>query len=274
MSDRDLAKAARCGEPSYVWRAGQARRLAMILDAAGDRMKGCVLENGCGVGMYVERLTPYGGKVIGLEFDFERAREAGKRSHLVVNGAGEGLPFPAESFDVILSHEVLEHVQDDAAAVREMVRVLRPGGRIVLFVPNRGYPFETHGVYWRGRYRFGNIPLVNWLPRRWRDKLAPHVRVYTRQDLTQLFVGLPVRFVRQTVIFGAYDNLIARFPRLGGFLRTALQWAETTPLKIWGLSHFWVIEKRLDHPLSQSWKGARDGDGLSDNSFIRRVRFI
>ncbi len=244
MSQNHLDKAARCGEPSYVWRAGQARRLAMILDAAGERVKGRVLENGCGVGMYVEHLTPYGGKVIGLEYDFERAREAGERSPLIVNGAGEGLPFPDESFDLILSHEVLEHVQDDAAAAREMARVLRPGGRIVLFVPNRGYPFETHGVFWRGRYHFGNIPLVNWLPRRWRDKLAPHVRVYTKGDLEKIFVDLPTCFIARTVIFGAYDNVIARYPRLGQALRNVLQWAEKTPLKTWGLSHFWVIEKR------------------------------
>ena len=111
----------------------------------------------------------------------------------MVCGAGEHLPFPCDYFDLILSHEVLEHVQDDRAAICEMVRVLRSGGRLALFCPNRGYPFETHGIYWRGRYHFGNIPLVNWLPRRWRDRLAPHVHVYTRRDLETLFAGLPVR---------------------------------------------------------------------------------
>ena len=54
MNERDLEKAALRGEPSYVWRAGQERRLQMILDAAGERSHGRVLENGCGVGMYVE----------------------------------------------------------------------------------------------------------------------------------------------------------------------------------------------------------------------------
>ena len=116
-------------------------------------------------------------------------------------------------------------------------------GRLVLFCPNRGYPVETHGVYWRGRYHFGNIPLVNYLPRRWRDRLAPHVNVYTAHDLERLFAGLPVRFIERRIIFGAYDNIIARRPRLVNFLRVILQTLEHTPLQILGLSHFWVIEK-------------------------------
>ncbi len=240
---RDLEKAALRGEPSYVWRAGQQRRLQMILEAAGDRLQGRVLENGCGVGMYVEQLSHMAGEVIGLEYDFERALEAREHSAEITNAAGEKLPFLPASFDLILSHEVLEHVQDDRQAVQEMVRVLRPGGRIAIFVPNRGYPFETHGIYWRGSYHFGNIPLVNYLPCRWRNRLAPHVRIYTGRDLGRLFAGLPVRYVERTVIFGAYDNIIARRPGLGRLLRSVLQWLERTPLRIFGLSHFWVIEK-------------------------------
>jgi len=123
------------------------------------------------------------------------------------------------------------------------VRVLRPGGRLVLFCPNRGYPFETHGIYWKGKYRFGNIPLVNYLPRKWRDRLAPHVNVYTRKDLRRLFKDLPVKIVKRTTIFGAYDNIIARHPKVGSLIRNILQWLEKTPLQRLGLSHFWVVEK-------------------------------
>jgi SAM-dependent methyltransferase len=253
MTERDMDKAALRGEPSYVWRAGQERRLRMIVDAAGERIKGKILENGCGVGMYVEHLAPYGGQVLGLEFDFERAAEAGTRSPNILNAAGESLPFPSGSFDLVLSHEVLEHVQDDMLAVREMVRVLQVpdpasgklGGRAVIFVPNRGYPFETHGIYWRGRYHFGNKPLVNYLPRTWRDKLASHVRVYSQRDIEKLFDGLPVEIIERGVIFGAYDNLIARFGVFGKVLRGIMQFLENTPLRWFGLSHFWVVEKVL-----------------------------
>lgn len=243
MTDRNLDKAALRGEPSYIWRAGQQRRLEMILEAAGERVKGKVLENGCGVGMYIEHLLPYGGTVIGLEYDFERAAEARKNSLHILNAAGESIPLPTSTFDLILSHEVIEHVQDDRAAIREMIRVLRPGGRAVIFCPNRGYPFETHGIYWRGKYHFGNKLFVNYLPRLWRNKLAPHVRVYTAHDLEKLFDGLPVRFIERTVIFGAYDNIIARFGAFGKVLRAILQFLEETPLKAFGLSHFWVVEK-------------------------------
>ena len=64
MVERDMQKAALRGEPSYIWRAGQERRLEMIINAAGERIKGRVLENGCGVGMYVEHLALSGGQII------------------------------------------------------------------------------------------------------------------------------------------------------------------------------------------------------------------
>lgn len=236
-------KAARCGEPSYVWRAGQERRLQMILTAAEDRVYGAILENGCGVGMYVEHLSVMGGMVVGLEFDLSRAGIARQHGDLIVNAAAEWLPFPDDHFDLILSHEVLEHVANDREAVEEMVRVLRPGGRMVVFVPNRGYPFETHGIYWKGRYRFGNIPFVNYLPRPWRNRLAPHVRIYNGKDLQRIFAGLPVRLIDKNIIFGAYDNVIARWPRAGRLLRAGLHWLEQTPLNRLGLSHMWVVEK-------------------------------
>jgi SAM-dependent methyltransferase len=243
---RDLKKAALRGEPSYVWRDGQRRRLEMIARAGGTRLKGRVLENGCGVGAYVEHLAALGGSVVGLEYDFERASVAAKRSSRILNAASEMLPFPSSTFDLILSHEVLEHVEDDRAAVLEMIRVLKTGGRAVIFCPNRGYPFETHGIYWRGQYYFGNKLFVNYLPAAWRDRLAPHVRVYTSHDLDRLVEGSSVRVIEQTVIFGAYDNIILRFGVLGKGLRAILQFLERTPLRSLGLSHFWVLEKNRD----------------------------
>lgn len=251
MIDRDLPKAAIRGEPSYLWRAGQERRFEMIKIAAGERISGRLLDIGCGIGVYLERLSEFSSSSIGVEFDYSRARSAREKGLSLIQAAGEKLPFPKGTFDFILSHEVLEHVENDRASLDEIIRLLKPpqqgsgqpGGRLALFVPNKGYPFETHGIYIRGKYRFGNIPLINYLPRRWRDKLAPHVRVYTSRDLEGLFSRLPVRIVERKIIFGAYDNIITKWPKFGRGIRWLLHKLENTPIQFFGLSHYWVLER-------------------------------
>ncbi len=237
-----LDKAATRGHPSYVWRAGQERRFQMVLrwaTFAGRR----VLDVGCGVGMYTAAFLRETPRVFGVEIERERALEARERAAGVIQSPGERLPFPDAAFDIVFSHEVLEHVADDRACAAEMVRVTRPGGRIVVFAPNRLYPFETHGIFWRGRYRFGNAPLVNWLPTGLRDRLAPHVRVYTAAGLRRLFDGLPMRVVHHTQVFPGYDNIVARAPALGRTLRALTYALERTPLRIFGLSHLLVVER-------------------------------
>jgi SAM-dependent methyltransferase len=242
--------AAYRGHPSYVWRAGQERRFQMVCRWApldGKR----VLDVGCGVGMYTAAFLRQTSRAFGVEVERERALEARERAAGVSQAVGEHLPFPDDAFDIVFSHEVLEHVDDDRACVAEMVRVARRpepaegrrGGRLVIFVPNRLYPFETHGVFWRGRYRFGNVPLVNWLPALLRDRLVPHVRAYTRRGLRRLFDGLPVRVVYHVVIFAGYDNVVARAPALGRILRAVTYALERTPLQAFGLSHLLVVEK-------------------------------
>jgi SAM-dependent methyltransferase len=202
-----------------------------------------VLDVGCGIGMYTAAFLGEASRVFGVEVELARAREAHDRATGVVQAIGERLPFDSGSFDVVFSHEVLEHVSDDRACVCEMVRVTRRGGRIVVFAPNRLYPFETHGIFWRGRYRFGNVPLINWLPSPVRNRLAPHVRAYTAGGLRRLFDGLGVQPVHHTVVFPGYDNVVARVPRLGRALRKLTYALEKTPLKALGLSHLLVVEK-------------------------------
>jgi len=240
----DLQKAALRGEPSYVWRAGQERRLAMIRQYGANGVHGKLLVNGCGVGEYLARLADEAELAVGLDIEFPRLLEAKDKNEHLVCAAGEHLPFCSGQFTAVLSNEVIEHVEDDRIAIEEITRSLKEGGLVILFCPNRGYPFETHGVYWRGKYYFGNKLLVNYLPRRIRDRLAPHVRVYTRGDLEKLFNGLPYQAELKTTIFGAYDNIIKRQPFLGKLLRAVIQFLEKTPFNRLGLSHFWVLRKQ------------------------------
>jgi SAM-dependent methyltransferase len=241
--DRDrAAKAITLGHPSYVWRFGQDRRLAMIEQYAPLQGKR-ILDAGCGVGMYVRAFRRFSDEVYGIDVDADKIAEAGRELPNLSVAPAESLPFEDDFFDVILSHEVLEHVNDDRAAAREAIRVLKPGGRLVVFVPNRWWFFETHGIYWRGTYHFGNIPFVNWLPDTLRNKLAPHVRAYTGKQLQVLFEGLPARVMVHTQIYPGYDNLVKRRPALGRILRAITYTAEQTPLRVLGLSHLLVAEK-------------------------------
>lgn len=237
-------KAATRGEPGYVWRSGQDRRLGMIRRWA--ELSGRILDNGCGHGTYLAAFEPYSNRRFGLEVEYDRAIRARPRAEGIVQGVGEQLPFAGDTFDLVLSNEVIEHVGDDARVMAEMVRVTRPGGRIVVFCPNRWYPVEQHGIYWRGRYRFGNIPLVNYLPLPLRNRLAPHVRTYARADLRQLYRDLPVRVVHHGRLFGGYDNITYRWPRFGRWLRRLLYTAEKTPFAALGISHLLVLEKSAE----------------------------
>lgn len=242
-------KAIRLGHPSYVWRKGQERRVQWVRDhvpLAGAH----ILDVGCGLGLYMRRLRELGAQVYGVELDGERAQEAARTLPNIAVAVAEQLPFAAGSFDVVFSHEVLEHVTDDRAAIIEAYRVLREGGHLVLFVPNRYYPFETHGCYWRGRYHFGNIPLINYLPSRWRERLCPHVRAYTYRGLRRLFAGLPGEIMVHRVIYAGYDSLATRHPRLASVLRRITYALEKTPLQFLGLSHFLVFRKGMAHTLT------------------------
>lgn len=237
-------RAALRGNPSFVWRAGQARRLQMILDAAPQPLQRALVD-GCGVGVYLRALQQSVPEVHGIDIEGEHLLAAAG----IVPGAPlnlsqcERLPYPEETFDLVLSHEVLEHVQDDRLAAAEIVRVLRVGGRAAIFVPNRLFPFETHGHYWQGVYHFGNTPLINYLPDSLRSQLAPHVRAYSRCDLLDLFIGQPVLVRRHTQIFPGYDGINARRPAIGQLLRTFTYALEQTPLTTFGISHFLVVEK-------------------------------
>lgn len=232
------------GHPSYVWRDGQERRLALVRAYAPLEQRR-ILDVGCGLGMYVRQFRQFSDAVYGVDIEAERVRQASQSLPNLALARGEGLPFQNETFDVVFLHEVLEHMEDDAQAVREAYRVLRPGGAIVIYVPNRLYLFETHGFFLGRRYIFKLLPLVNWLPDPLRRIFVPHVRAYLWRDLRALFRGLACTEVVHTYVYPGFDNIAARRPWLGWLLRKVLYALEHTPLRIFGLSHFLVMRKSV-----------------------------
>lgn len=202
-----------------------------------------ILDIGCGVGAFVRRLREFSSRVYGVDVDAEWVARGGQEVPNLALAVGENLPFADGSFDVVLLHEVLEHVTDDRRTLREAGRVLAPGGRVVVFCPNRLYPFETHGVFLGKRYVFGNVPLVNYLPDALRGRLVPHARAYTRGGLRRLYRWAGLRPLVHTYVFPGFDHVAARRKLVGRALRALLYPLETTPLRIFGLSHFVVLER-------------------------------
>ena len=239
----DAQRAIQLGHPSYVWRAGQERRLDIVRQYVTLERR-AILDIGCGIGMYTRAFRRYSPHVYGVEIELERAVQAVEHAAGIAQAVGEALSFPDHAFDLVFNHEVLEHVADDRQVAREAVRVTRPGGYVATFVPNRLWPWETHGVYWRGRYHFGNVPLINYLPDPLRNRLAWHVRTYTRRRLLDLFRDLPVQVRVHRTVYPGYDNVVHRRPTLGRVIRALSYRLERWPITDrLGLSHFLVVQR-------------------------------
>jgi SAM-dependent methyltransferase len=235
-------KRASLGHPSQVWTRGLERRLEMVrrhVPLEGRR----ILDVGCGVGAFVRRLREFSADVYGVDIDEERVREGAVEVPNLALSVGEGIPFAGDTFDVVLLHEVLEHVTSDVETLREVRRVLRPDGRAVIFCPNRLYPFETHGIFLGKRYLFGNMPLVNWTPDFIRNRLVPHARAYTYRGLRRVYRRAALRARVHDYVYPGFDHVMARRKLVGKALRALLYPLENTPLRIFGLSHFVVLEK-------------------------------
>jgi SAM-dependent methyltransferase len=123
---------------------------------------GVALDIGAAGGGNTRVLRDLGWRAVALEYGAEGAGVAHERGLAVLRGDATALPVADASVDLVVAFDVLEHIEDDDAAVAHVLRVLRPGGRYVVAVPADPRLWSAH------------------------DEAVGHVRRYTRDTLTGL----------------------------------------------------------------------------------------
>ncbi len=119
----------------HWWYRGRRRIIRAELDRLPLAPGARVLDAGCGSGRTLEELVDY-GHAAGIELDDDAAEVARTRGIADVRvGRLEQLPWPAATFDLITCLDVIEHIADDRSAVRELLRVCKPGGFMLVTVP-------------------------------------------------------------------------------------------------------------------------------------------
>lgn len=145
----------------------QRDRLALLERTTGPLAGKTILDLGAGMGGFAVAAARSGAHIVACEYNRAYCAITALRAecyHLalpVCAAAGEALPFPAASFDAVVSWDVIEHVRSPTHMLAEIARVLRPGGDVLLTVINRRAWVDPH-------YHMAGI---NWLPRRWAEQV-------------------------------------------------------------------------------------------------------
>ena len=148
-----------CSEDRHWWFASRTRALLALMDPLLSGRDLALLDVGCGAGNMIHHLSRY-GRVKGVELDPRPVAVARQRGYDVDQAdAAQGLTYEGARFDVVTALDVIEHNQDDLSILREMQRVLKPGGYAVVTVP---------AFMWLWSYN---------------DELNAHLRRYTAGEL-------------------------------------------------------------------------------------------
>lgn len=125
-------------EETHWWYLGRRRIIQSLVEKISPTLNTPhprILDVGCGTGANLKMLAQY-GRAEGVDISpqaVDFCHERGLNS--VQLGAIEDLPYESRSFELVTALDVVEHLDDDVAGLREMRRVLRPNGRLLLFVP-------------------------------------------------------------------------------------------------------------------------------------------
>ncbi|MDJ0851485.1 MAG: class I SAM-dependent methyltransferase [Myxococcota bacterium] len=118
-----------------------------------------ILDVGCGTGHTTASLRRF-GPVVGVDLGSEALRRARERSLPVARSSASPLPVPSQRFDVVVALDVLEHLDDDVGAAREILRSLAPGGLLVATVPAYAFLWSSHDVALGHRRRYRRAALA------------------------------------------------------------------------------------------------------------------
>lgn len=192
------------------------RRVKTVLEFLDLQDGDVVLDAGCGRGFFLNYLRRMSGcDLTGIELDFPlfeiAKRELAGLNIKLVNGDITHLPFPDNTFNKIVMSEVLEHIPNDAEALRQVYRVLKPGGILALTVPNRHYPFWWDPINKTLETLFHTHIAQGVFAGIW----ANHVRLYTRESLRQVMegAGFQIEQLRQFThyCFPFHHNIVYGF---------------------------------------------------------------
>jgi len=171
-----------------------------------------VLEIGSGAGAHSAVFARRGARMVSLDLTLERVIATGRKLDLLaapdqfcVQGSALDLPFPDNSFDIVYSNGVLHHTPDVPRAVREVHRVLKPGGRavIMLYARNsflyRGVLFPVRGILQGGVFRdrrwLGKS--TEWMSGKTQVVANPFTEVFSSKELQKLFAPFGSLMIRK-----------------------------------------------------------------------------
>lgn len=179
------------GKPASADQLILTRRMRLITPfISGESLM--LVDFGCGNGAQTLTMAALVPRVMGVDVDATflthfaaSAQEQGladrATGHLIIDNR---IPLADEQADVVTSFTVLEHVPDEGTALAEMHRVLKPGGCLIISVPNRWWIFETHGCD-LPLLPWNRVPLVSWWPKTIHDRWA-RARNYRLREIVAM----------------------------------------------------------------------------------------
>lgn len=213
------------------------------------------LDCGCGIGGYVQALVEtYQLDAQGIEFDERTVAQTQLNPALqgrIAQGDLQAIASAPAQWDYAMLNEVLEHVGDDRKVLAEVHRILKPGGMLFVFSPNRWFPFETHCVSLKkSRRRIPAwMPFVPYLPVGLGERFLFYwARNYWQGELAEKVRSSGFSIIKRDYVWLTFENISGSQPRLLKMLRPLLRFAsnvlEKTPfLRRFGVSQVLVCQK-------------------------------